>query len=107
VGRPGDVRIPPPRGELSAWLAGALQTGRGAGEPPAVRSDGPPWLDDDLQLALWCGYELHYRGFDGVPAELEWSPELLGFRAGLERQWLAGLRELAGEAAAPEADASV
>jgi heme oxygenase-like protein len=51
-------------------------------------------MDEDLQLALWCCYELHYRGFEGVPPELEWSPRLLVFRAGLEERWLAGLRTL-------------
>jgi hypothetical protein len=40
--------------------------------------------DADAQLALWTLYELAYRGFDGVPDELEWDPELLRLRAILE-----------------------
>jgi hypothetical protein len=36
--------------------------------------------DDDVQLALYVMYELHYRGFDGVDDDWEWDPELLGVR---------------------------
>lgn len=47
---------------------------------------------DDLQLALYLCYELHYRGFAGVPADREWDPELLRTRAALERRFLSALR---------------
>ena len=43
-----------------------------------------PLADDDLQLALYLCYELHYRGFDGVDERWEWDPILLGFRRLLE-----------------------
>jgi hypothetical protein len=43
-----------------------------------------PLADDDLQLALYCCYELHYRGFDGVDEAWEWHPSLLALRARLE-----------------------
>ena len=33
--------------------------------------------DEDLQLALYVAYELHYRGFEGVPPEMEWDPSVL------------------------------
>lgn len=39
--------------------------------------------DDDLQLALYLCYELHYRGFDDVDERLEWDPHLLALRARL------------------------
>jgi hypothetical protein len=55
------------------------------------------WEDDDLQLALWCCYELHYRGFEDVDDAWEWHPAIIGFRGSLEQRWLAGLRELAAE----------
>lgn len=55
------------------------------------------WRDDDLQLALWCCYELHYRGFDDVDDAWEWHPAIVGFCGSLEQQWLAGLRELVVE----------
>ena len=60
---------------------------------------GPVWQDEDLQLALWCCYELHYRGFDDADEEWEWHPAIVAFRRSLERPWLAGLRGLAGELA--------
>jgi len=49
--------------------------------------------DDDLQLALYCCYELHYRGFAGADADWEWDPALLSFRAELERAFLHRLRD--------------
>jgi hypothetical protein len=52
--------------------------------------------DDDLQLALWCCYELHYRGFDDVDEGWEWHPAVVGFRGLLERHWLSELRGMAG-----------
>jgi len=39
--------------------------------------------DDDLQLALFVAYELHYRGVAGVSEHWEWHPELLRAR----QQW--------------------
>jgi hypothetical protein len=50
-----------------------------------------PVGDDDLQLALYLCFELHYRGFDGVDPAWEWNPELLTIRAGLERAFLDSL----------------
>lgn len=35
---------------------------------------GDALTDDDLQLALYLCYELHYRGFAGVDPAWEWSP---------------------------------
>ena len=61
--------------------------------------------DEDLRLALWCCYELHYRGFEDVDEDWEWHPAVLAFRGSLERRWLTSLRDLAGEHAAVPADA--
>ena len=47
---------------------------------------------DDLQLALHCCYELHYRGFAGVDDDREWDLRLLGLRTALEERFLATLR---------------
>jgi hypothetical protein len=99
------VRIPQGRGPLSAAVADALRTGA-APDPGAA--DGPgagAAVDDDLQLALWCCYELHYRGFDDAPSDLEWDPVLLEFRAALERRFLADIAaRLARPGAADAAD---
>jgi hypothetical protein len=48
-------------------------------------------LDEDLQLALWLAYELHYRGLEGVDERWEWHPELLWARARWEDHLVAGL----------------
>jgi hypothetical protein len=66
---------------------------------PSPRAD---ILGEDLQLALYVCYELHYRGFRGVEPEWEWNPWLLGWRADLERAFLSSLR--AEAACAPLAD---
>jgi hypothetical protein len=73
--------LPRARGPLSAAVIAALR-----GEPPlrADPADADPY-GDDLQLALYCCYELHYRGFAGVPDDREWEPGLLALRRELER----------------------
>lgn len=86
-------RLPEPRGPVSRALAGLLQHGHEV--PPevhglAARSD--PY-GDDLQLALYVLYELHYRGFDGVDDAHEWAPGPLRLRAVLEETFLAALRD--------------
>jgi hypothetical protein len=55
-------------------------------------TDGDPLADDDLQLALYVCYELHYRSFAGVDEEWEWDPRLLAIRAELEALFEAALR---------------
>lgn len=80
--------LPEPRGPLSAAVTDALRAARPAAWP-ALPAD--PY-GDDLQLALYVLYELHYQGFDGVPDEREWDPELLALRAGLEDRFLGALR---------------
>lgn len=85
-----EPRLPAPRGPLSG---GVVERLRGGGPLPSY--DGiaaAPVYGDDLQLALYTCYELHYRGFADAAADLEWDPELLGFRAALEERFLAALR---------------
>jgi hypothetical protein len=59
--------------------------------PPHVLSNecvpapDDPLGDEDLQLALYVLYELHYRGFDRVDDGWEWEPSLLCLRLALER----------------------
>jgi hypothetical protein len=84
------------RGPLSAAVLDALRSGTAAAVPPPTDADA---YGEDLQLALYCCYELHYRGFAGVPDEREWDPDLLAARAAMERVFLAALRaEVAGGA---------
>jgi heme oxygenase-like protein len=86
------MHLPPPRGPLSAWLFARL-AGQNGPPPRIVRVNrAAPWTDEDLQLSLWCCYELHYRGFDEIDPELEWAPDVLAFRARLEEPWERWLR---------------
>lgn len=66
--------------------------------PSVPARDTEAWQDEDLQLALWCCYELHYCGFQEVDNDWEWHPDVISFRKVLERRWLAGLCRLAGGA---------
>jgi hypothetical protein len=50
-----------------------------------------PLGDDDLQLALYLCFELHYRSFPGVDPGWEWNPSLLAARAVLERAFFDAL----------------
>lgn len=82
--------LPRACGPLSDAAIEALSTGRTDGLP-AVPAEVEP-LGRDLQLTLYTLYELHYRGFDGVDAELEWDPVILRMRRDLERVFLEHLR---------------
>jgi hypothetical protein len=79
---------PAPRGPLTAWLLDRLRRDpHDVGTPPAAWT-ADDVLDDDGQLALYCCYELHYRGFAGVDDGWEWEPSLLAARSVLERRFL-------------------
>ncbi|MBD7919937.1 iron-containing redox enzyme family protein [Cellulomonas sp. Sa3CUA2] len=91
--------LPTPRGPLSDALLRVLT---GAADPAVLHDEvadvlaAPTgsWLEhDDVQLALTCMYELHYRGLDGVDDDWEWQPDVLAARAALERAVEAELRE--------------
>ena len=57
-------------------------------------------VGDDSHLALYCCYELAYRGFADVD-DLEWDPALLTFRGLLEERFEGALRaEIAADAQA-------
>lgn len=93
------MRVPPARGPLSQWLSAALLSEDGCASqfkspPPVPAAAGYAWDDEDLQLSLWCCYELHYRGFDDVTDEWEWHPAITSFHRQLERRWSMALREL-------------
>ncbi|HEV7824543.1 MAG TPA: iron-containing redox enzyme family protein [Mycobacteriales bacterium] len=90
--------LPTPRGPWTEWLFGLLPGPPGpVGAPPPVEDSVV--CDDDLALALYCLYELHYRGFRGVSDAWEWEPSLLAARRALEERFE---RELRAVATGPE-----
>ncbi|WP_131683022.1 iron-containing redox enzyme family protein [Pseudarthrobacter sp. YALA5] len=102
------MHIPEPRGPISAALL-ALLADQPAEVPGALT--GLPELvtaklsetddvieDDDIQLALFCLYELHYGGLDGVDDGWEWHPGLIAVRRLLERPFERELRVAAASA---------
>ncbi len=94
--------LPAARGPQSEAIVRALtMSPRNVAVPAAAVDD--PLADDDLQLALYCCYELHYRGFEGVDEGWEWSPSLLEARRHLERLFVDGLRDALGTTAERDA----
>ena len=49
-------------------------------------------VDEDLQLTLFCLYELHYGGIEGVDERWEWNPGLITVRQLLEDAFEDALR---------------
>lgn len=98
--------LPAPRGPLTEALFARLEG------PPVGRDDSPdvarphaPLDDEDLQLALYCCYELHYGGLPSVDDRWEWDPGLLELRAALEAIFEQALLDQIGapaDTAAPE-----
>jgi len=66
--------------------------------PPLVPVGADVLGDEDLQLTLYCCYELHYRSFAGVDERWEWEPSLLAFRRSLEQAFEAHLHDAIGAA---------
>jgi hypothetical protein len=97
--------LPSPRGDTSAALLSALTRAPHHLRPIPLPSGADPLADEDLQLALYLCYELHYRGLPGVDERWEWSPSLLAVRGALEERFEAALRAEVGDvgpAPAPE-----
>ena len=104
--------LPAARGAASE-LALAILTG--AREPrelvpivdSAIASSPDVISDDDLQLTLFCLYELHYGGIIGADDALEWNAELIAARTLIETALEAALRErvVVPDAPEPQADA--
>jgi hypothetical protein len=96
-------RMPEPRGELSTFLLERLARpphGLPAAAPARVAD---PLTDDDLHLALYLCYELHYRGLPGVDERWEWEPSLLALRREWETEFEDALTSAIGP---PRADAA-
>lgn len=79
--------LPQARGPITEFLLAELRAR--VHELPHVSLDASsdPLSDEDLQLALYLCYELHYRGLPGVDERWEWEPSLLALRRELEHQF--------------------
>ena len=85
------MQLPRERGPVSRHVIQTLAGGRDW-SLPVVLPPGDVIADADVQLALWTIYELHYRGFDGVPADSEWDVALLSLRRAIEGRFERELR---------------
>jgi len=91
AGQTGGPALPRARGEISGAVIDHLRGGGPLPDPAPADAADP--YGDDLQLALYLCYELHYRGFHGVDPALEWDPGLLAVRGALERRFESALRQ--------------
>jgi hypothetical protein len=101
------LSLPSPRGDLSELLLRVLAGRPGPLDPPRAVTCADPLADEDLHLALYLCYELHYRGLPGVDDAWEWEPGLLALRRALEAEFEAGLRATVPQPAAPDAPAEM
>ncbi|MDV6308888.1 iron-containing redox enzyme family protein [Gordonia amicalis] len=85
--------LPQARGPLSQAVIDLLRSDPDTTptvDVTAALHDPDPY-GDDLQLALYLCYEMHYVGFADADVTWEWQPALLSLRAELERRFLDAL----------------
>ncbi|MET7683368.1 iron-containing redox enzyme family protein [Streptomyces sp. NPDC005423] len=87
----GSSSLPAARGPLSAGLFATLSSPQQAPPDLAGAATADPY-GEDLHLALYALYELHYRGFADVAEDREWDPALMPLRRALEDRFLDALR---------------
>jgi hypothetical protein len=94
--------LPGQRGEVSALVLDAIAGPVVPVAPIHVDEIVDPLCDEDLQLALYLCYELHYRGLPGVDDRWEWEPSLLALRATLEANFEQALLDALGAPRLPD-----
>jgi hypothetical protein len=97
------LELPAARGQTSEAVLAALRKPPHHLPPIALPDGADPLADEDLQLALYLCYELHYRGLPGVDERWEWSPSLLALRQALELRFERALRDAVGPVGDPPA----
>jgi hypothetical protein len=94
------IELPPVRGPWTEALYGLLLAPGEERLAPSVEVQAADVLaDDDLQMALYLCYELHYAGLQGVDDRMEWSPVVLTLRLALEAEFEAAVRDAMPDAA--------
>ncbi|MFF1834461.1 iron-containing redox enzyme family protein [Streptomyces sp. NPDC058231] len=83
--------LPVARGPISAALIATLAAPHKPSPDVSQVQEADPY-GDDLHVALYTLYEMHYRGFAGVAEDREWDPELMPLRQALEERFLGALR---------------
>lgn len=102
--------LPDARGPMSNAVTAALRRLPSATPRSPLPTIVPPAADviadDDVQLALWICYEVHYQGFADVDDAWEWHPELLALRSAIEAELLDALHHdvVVSPGSAPVAD---
>jgi hypothetical protein len=92
------VNLPPVRGPWTEQLYALLGCGSELVRYPDPDPRGTLAVDDDdLQMALYLCYELHYAALAGVDDRMEWSPLVLMLRSALEREFEDCLQVLVGD----------
>ena len=86
------MRLPAARGPLSQMIVERLVAPPAPFEPPRVITEDP-LFSEDIQLALFVAFEVHYGGFDEVDEAWEWHPSLIAFRNELVRSFEAALED--------------
>ncbi len=97
------MKFPTPRGVASATLLELLGSEPDSSDnttltawhnavSAAVAGAQDLSSDEDLQLTLFCLYELHYSGLSGMDEGWEWSPALLAARGLIESSFECELR---------------
>jgi heme oxygenase-like protein len=97
-------KLPAARGDTSEALLAELRRPAHALAPIREPNPAEPLADEDIQLALYLCYELHYRGLPGVDERWEWEPSLLELRARLEALFEDALLDAVPHGAAPAAE---
>jgi hypothetical protein len=93
------AQLPSPRGPITEFLFAELEMGSHELAAYGRAREGDALSSDDLHLALYVCYELHYRSFEGIDGRWEWDPSLLALRRELEEPFERALCAEAGHVA--------
>ena len=107
----GRVGLPEPAGPISQAVLTQLRGDPGpdadllGGELTNLLASVTDLLgDNDLHLALYACYELHYRSFADVADDWEWNPGLLQARNVMESAFIDALELALGEFPVPDSE---